>query len=241
MDITAVENRETGEAGEAGQEIDNEDKQLWLDLPGVESGPDPAENEELRHIIEAVLFTLARAVDPSELARAAGCDLRSAKAAVKKLAEMYDSADGALLIREVDGKYQMCTSPKYFEYLVRVVAHPKKPELSEVLLETLAIIAGKNPATRAEIERIRGVKSDFAVNKLIEYGLIEEAGRLNVPGKPILFRPTDEFYRRFGVENSEQMPKAGPEVISRIEDEVQAEVRSLMKEEAGQDGKNRQV
>ncbi len=193
---------------------------------------------EYEHIMEAVLFALARAVEVSELAKACGCDVRTAREVVQGLAKRYDESDGALMIREVEGKYQMCTSPKYFDYLVRVVSSPKKPELSEVLLETLAIIANKNPATRVEIEKIRGVKSDFAVNKLIEYGLIEEAGRLNAPGKPILFKPTDEFYRRFGVENTASLPQVGPEMESRIEDEVQVEVRDRMGEEDGKDDKD---
>ncbi len=186
----------------------------------VEEEPD----REAEHIMEAVLFALPRAVEVRELALACGCDIPGARKKIEWLKKRYDEADGALLIREVDGKYQMCTNPKYFEHLVRVVAHPKKPELSEVLLETLAIIANKNPATRVEIERIRGVKSDFAVNKLIEYGLVEEAGRLNAPGKPILLKPTDEFFRRFGVENAGGIPQPGPETESRIEEEVETEV-----------------
>ena len=190
----------------------------------VEEQPDT----EAEHIMEAVLFALPRAVDVPELARACDCTVAAARKVIEGLKKRYDEADGALLIREVDGRYQMCTSPKYFEYLVRVVSHPKKPELSEVLLETLAIIANKNPATRVEIEKIRGVKSDFAVNKLIEYGLIEEAGRLNAPGKPILLKPTDEFYRRFGVENAANIPQPGPEMESRIEDEVEIEVREQL-------------
>lgn len=136
--------------------------------------------------------------------------------------------DGALLIREIDGKYQLSTSPKYFDNLVNVAVVHKKPELSDVLLETLAIIANKTPATRVDIEKIRGVKSDFAVNKLIEYGLIEEAGKLNVPGRPTLFKPTDEFYRRFGIENKYGLPQPDEAVKSRISDEVQIEVKDLL-------------
>ena len=95
-------------------------------------------------------------------------------------------------------------------------------------METLAIIANKTPATRVDIEKIRGVKSDFAVNKLIEYGLIEEAGKLNVPGRPALFRPTDEFYRRFGVENKYALPRTDEAVESRISDEVKTEVKDIL-------------
>ena len=199
---------------------------------------DDEANAETERIMEAVLFALPRAVEVSELARAADLGMAAAKDAVEALKRKYSDRDGALLIREVDGKYQMCTSPKYFEHLVRVVSHPKRPVLSEVMLETLAIIANRNPATRVEIEKIRGVKSDFAVNKLIEYGLIEEAGRLNAPGKPILLKPTDEFYRRFGVENTAAMPQVGPAMESRIEDEVEHEVTEQLGPENGAEESN---
>ena len=186
---------------------------------------------EQQNIIEAVLFALARAVSVSELAKACGCDSRTAEEEVRGLMKILEQEDGALMVREIDGKYQLCTSPKYFDHLVHVVSTQKKPELSDVLMETLAIIANKTPATRVDIEKIRGVKSDFAVNKLIEYGLIEEAGKLNVPGRPTLFRPTDEFYRRFGIENRYGMPKVDSAMETRITDEVQVELKDLIGEQ----------
>ncbi len=186
---------------------------------------------EQQNIIEAVLFALARAVSVSELAKACGCDNQTAEKEVRGLMKILEQEDGALMVREIDGKYQLCTSPKYFDYLVHVVSTQKKPELSDVLMETLAIIANKTPATRVDIEKIRGVKSDFAVNKLIEYGLIEEAGKLNVPGRPTLFKPTDEFYRRFGIENRYGMPKVDNAMETRITDEVQIELKDLIGEQ----------
>ena len=186
---------------------------------------------EQQNIIEAVLFALARAVSVPELAKACGCDNHTAEKEVRDLMKILEQEDGALIIREIDGKYQLCTSPKYFDHLVHVVSTQKKPELSDVLMETLAIIANKTPATRVDIEKIRGVKSDFAVNKLIEYGLIEEAGRLNVPGRPALFKPTDEFYRRFGIENRYGMPKVDNAMETRITDEVQIELKDLIGEQ----------
>ncbi len=192
---------------------------------------DEKKNEN-QNIIEAVLFTLSRAVELSELARALDGDLKLAEDEVRGLMRILDQENGALLVRELDGKYQLCSNPRYYDNLVSVVSSPKKPELSDVLMETLAIIANKSPATRMDIEKIRGVKSDFAVNKLIEYGLIEEAGKLKVPGRPTIFRPTDEFYRRFGIENKYGMPKVDEAVESKITDEVQIELRDLMGEDA---------
>lgn len=184
-------------------------------------------------IMEAVMFALGRAVTVSELARACDIDIKEAEKEVRALMHILENEEGALVVKEIDGCYQLCTSPRYFDHLVRVVSNPKKPELSDVLMETLAIIANKTPATRVDIEKIRGVKSDFAVNKLIEYGLIEEAGKLNVPGRPTLFRPTDEFYRRFGIENKYGMPKPDETVESKIEDEVQIEIKDLLGTEEG--------
>lgn len=179
-------------------------------------------------IMEAVMFAMGGAVSVSELARACDIEPKEAEAEVRSLMNILEQEDGAFAVREIDGKYQLCTSPKYFDHLVRVVSTQKKPELSDVLMETLAIIANKTPATRVDIEKIRGVKSDFAVNKLIEYGLIEEAGKLNVPGRPALFKPTDEFYRRFGIENKYGMPKPDEAVESKITDEVQIEIMDIL-------------
>ncbi len=179
-------------------------------------------------IMEAVMFAMGGAVSVSELARACDIEPKEAEAEVRSLMNILEQEDGAFAVREIDGKYQLCTSPKYFDHLVRVVSTQKKPELSDVLMETLAIIANKTPATRVDIEKIRGVKSDFAVNKLIEYGLIEEAGKLNVPGRPALFKPTDEFYRRFGIENKYGMPKPDEAVESKISDEVQIEIMDIL-------------
>lgn len=185
-------------------------------------------NNDAQNIIEAVLFVMSGAVSVSELAKACAYDNNAAEREVRGLMRRLELEDGALIVKEIDGKYQLCSNPKYFDNLVNVVSAKKKPELSDVLMETLAIIANKTPATRVDIEKIRGVKSDFAVNKLIEYGLIEEAGKLNVPGRPALFRPTDEFYRRFGVENKYALPRTDEAVESRISDEVKTEVKDIL-------------
>ena len=210
------------------------DEQLCLEIDGVSIAPRPVKSD-VQKIIEAVLFTLSRPVSVTELARACGVENYEAEKETKALIKLLNDEKSSLIIKDIDGKYQMCTSPEVFDNLVRVVSTPKKPELSEVMMETLAIIANKNPSTKVEIEKIRGVKSDFAVNKLIEYGLVEEKGRLNAPGKPILFGPTDEFYRRFGVDKEHRMPKVGAETESLIEDEVQVEIRDILGEAADTD------
>ena len=180
--------------------------------------------------VEAVLFAMGKAVDGASLAKACGCDARTARRAARALQKRYEEADGGILIREYDGSFQMCTNPKCYSELIRLVSSPKKPVLSDVVMETLAIIAFKNPVTKVGIEKIRGVKSDHAVNKLIEFGLAEEVGRLDAPGRPALFAPTEEFYRRFGVSGKADLPKLGAEEQELIEEEVQVELKDVLED-----------
>ena len=184
------------------------------------------EYQQMR-VAEAVLFSMGRAVEVSELAKALDTDARTARKAAEALKQAYEERGGGLLIREIDGKYQMCTDPGLHPDLIRLISAPRKPVLSDAVMETLSIIACKNPATRTEIEKIRGVKSDYAITKLLEFGLIEEAGRLDAPGKPILFRPTDEFWRRFGVSGTAELPKVDEAMENRIAGEVREEIKSL--------------
>ena len=140
----------------------------------------------------------------------------------------YKDADGPLLIREYDGSFQMCTNPKYYENLIRLVSAPKKPVLTEVVMETLSIIAYKQPVTRLDVEKIRGVNSDHAISRLVEFELVMELGRLDAPGRPALFAPTEEFYRRFGISGREDLPGIGPEVREDLMEEVRTELKDVL-------------
>ncbi len=115
-------------------------------------------------------------------------------------------------------------SPEMYETLIKIAKQPKRQVLTEVLMETLSIIAYKQPITKSEIERIRGVKSDFAVNKLVEYMLVEEVGRMDTPGRPLLFGTTEEFLRRFGVESSDNLPVITPDMIEEFKHQAEDEV-----------------
>ena len=189
------------------------------ELPSEE---DPRREED---IVIAVLFSLGRAVTAREMAKALDTDADRAGKVCDRVLDRYEREDGALIVRRLEGKYQICTNPKYYPELTKLVKTPQKPVLTDVVLETLAIIAYKAPVTKVMIEKIRGVKSDHAVNKLIEYGLVEETGRLDAPGRPALFAPTDEFYRRFGVSGKDELPGVDPETEDIIEEEVKEEVR----------------
>ena len=153
--------------------------------------------------MEAVLFTMGRSVEIRQLAAALETGEPEAEAAAERLKARYEESVCGMQVLRLENSYQMCTRTGYYENLIRVAAAPKKQVLSDVVLETLAIIAYKQPVTKADIEKIRGVKSDHAVNRLIEYNLVYEAGRLDAPGKPALFATTEEFLRRFGVSSTE--------------------------------------
>ena len=132
------------------------------------------------------------------------------------------------MIRKLEGKYQMVSHPKTYDALIRVVKQSRKPVLSDVHLETLSIIAYCQPVTKAEVERIRGVKSDHAVNRLVEFGLIEEVGRLDAPGRPVLFGTTEEFLTRFGVDSLASLPSLPKDLEKLLEEEVTEELKDSL-------------
>ena len=159
--------------------------------------------KEMEGVIEAILFTMGESVELSRIAKALEEEEETVRNVIHQMMERYEKEDRGIHIIELDNAFQMCTKKETYEYLIRIAKQPKRHVLTDVALETLSIIAYKQPITKLEIEKIRGVKSDHAVNKLIEYDLVTEVGRLNAPGKPILFGTTDEFLRRFSVQSVE--------------------------------------
>ena len=137
----------------------------------------------------------------------------------------YQAEDRGIKIIELENAFQMCTKQEYYEYLVEIALQPKKAVLTDVMLETLSIIAYKQPVTKQEIEKIRGVKCDHAINKLVEYNLVQELGRLDAPGRPILFGTTEEFLRNFGIESLEDLPVVNLEKIEDFKLEAEEEVQ----------------
>ena len=139
--------------------------------------------------------------------------------------DRYETEDRGIRIIELEDAFQMCTKKEMYEYLIRVAKQPKKYVLTDVLLETLSIIAYKQPVTKLEIEKIRGVKSDHAVNKLVEYELVWEVGRLDAPGKPILFATTEECLRRFSIQSADDLPTLNPEQVENFKEEAEEEIQ----------------
>ena len=178
---------------------------------------------EIRAAVEAILFAAGDSVENERLAEALELDKQEMSDILKRMALRYEEADRGIRLVELSGAWQLCTKTEHYEELIRVVKQPKKTLLTDVLLETLSIVAYKQPVTRLEVEKIRGVKSDHAVNKLVEYGLIEEVGRMDAPGRPILFGTTEEFLRRFGVNSVGELPQATPEQMEDFKEEAEEE------------------
>ena len=189
----------------------------------------------LEAVVEAVLFTMGKSVELRQLAIATGQSEEETRQAVERLKARYDKEERGMEIIELEGSYQMCTRTGFYENLIRVAASPKKQVLSEVVLETLSIIAYKQPVTKMEIEKIRGVKSDHAVNRLVEYNLVQEVGRLDAPGHPALFATTEEFLRRFGIGSTENLPDMDPVREEEIRVEVEEELKARFEEHEQED------
>ncbi|MGE9880861.1 SMC-Scp complex subunit ScpB [Blautia obeum] len=183
------------------------------------------EINKLEGIIEAVLFVMGDSVELSKIASAIEHDEDTTRKIIHRMMDKYKSEDRGIRIIELEDAFQMCTKKEMYEYLIRVAKQPKKYVLTDVLLETLSIIAYKQPVTKLEIEKIRGVKSDHAVNKLVEYNLVCECGRLDAPGRPILFGTTEEFLRRFSVQSVEDLPSLNPEQMENFKEEAEEEVQ----------------
>ena len=186
---------------------------------------DEVEINRLEGVIEAVLFTMGDSVELEKIAAAIGHDKDTTRRIVHRMMDKYEAEDRGIRVIELEDAFQMCTKKETYEYLIRVAKQPKKYVLTDVLLETLSIIAYKQPVTKLEVEKIRGVKSDHAVNKLVEYNLVSECGRLDAPGKPILFGTTEEFLRRFSVQSVGDLPSLNPEQMESFKEEAEEEVQ----------------
>ena len=183
------------------------------------------EIKKLEAAIEAVLFTMGESVELSQIAGAIQQDKETTRKIIHNMMDRYQAEERGIQIIELEQSYQMCTKKEYYECLIRLALHPKKPALTDVMLETLSIIAYKQPVTKAEIEKIRGVKCDHAINKLMEYELVRDLGRLDAPGRPILLGTTEEFLRCFGVQGLDELPTVDPVRLEDFKAEAEEEIQ----------------
>ena len=183
------------------------------------------EKKKLEAAAEAILFSMGESVPVALLSKALEIDQQQTRELIQGMMKRYNAKDRGIKIIELEDAFQMCTKQESYDYLVRIALQPKKAMLSDVALETLSIIAYKQPVTKIEIEKIRGVKCDHAINKLIEYNLVQELGRLDAPGRPILFGTTEEFLRNFGVQSTEDLPAISPVKLEDFKAEVEEEMK----------------
>lgn len=174
--------------------------------------------------IEAILFSMGEPVDRSRLSEALSLSEEEIKEAARELSAKLDEEDHGIKLIALEDSYQLVTKPEHYESLIAIASNPKKPTLTDTLMETLSIIAYRQPVTKSEIEKIRGVSSDHAVNRLVEYDLVRELGRLPAPGRPMLFGTTDEFLRRFGLETKDELPEMDPVAEADFRSEAESEV-----------------
>ena len=179
--------------------------------------------------LEAILFAMGESVELSKLAEIIEEEKEVTKDLLNKLAEKYQNPESGIELLELEDSYQLATKPCMYDALVKIAKTPRRMQLSESVLETLSIIAYKQPVTRLDVEKIRGVNSDSPINKLLEYGLIAEVGKLDAPGRPILFGTTEQFLRSFGVKSLDELPDVSPDRLEEFKEEAAKEVELNLK------------
>ena len=188
--------------------------------------------------IEAILFAAGEPVGVERLCLTLDADRPTVDAVCQRLTDHYSYERRGIRLIRLDNCYQLCSSPEYAPHIRRAFESRKPARLSQPALEVLAVIAYYQPATRAYVDQVRGVDSSYTVGLLLERDLIEECGRLAVPGRPILYRTTQNFLRSFGLSSLEELPElpsAAPE-DGQLTLEMQAAVERLRAAGAEQDG-----
>lgn len=185
--------------------------------------------DNIKYAIEGILFAAGEPVKASKLAVVLDVSLDDIKKAVEELKSEYNNDKRGFAIIDILEGYQICSRPEYYKYIQEILGEQRNQPLSNAAMEALAIIAYKQPITRSQIEKIRGVNSDGCVNRLYERGLIDECGRLDAPGRPILYKTTDTFLRCFGLRSPDELPPINF-VQMKLEEEPQGEQQAIEEE-----------
>lgn len=192
-------------------------------------------------IIEGVLFAAGDAVKIEKLSDIAEVDTGTLVSIVNNISDRYEAEKSGIMIIRLEDSFQMCTRPEYNEYISRLKEPKKSQSLSNAAIEVLSVIAYRQPVTRSQIENIRGVSSDSLVSRLVERGLVKEVGRLDAPGRPILFSTTEEFLRCFNLSSLTELPDYSviresnenvdeEQIIKDLDDEGEAERQAAEEE-----------
>lgn len=182
---------------------------------------DLSNRDILKGRAEAVLFALGRAVTLNELNIALETDVKEVKKVLSELMDEYENDSRGLVIKCINDTYLLTTKAEYSNSIAKIINTPDKFKFTDAVLEILSVIAYKQPVTRSEIEEIRGVGCGNNLNRLIDYELIEENGRLDTPGHPIIFGTTDKFLLTFGISNLTELPNISDELIERLNENIE--------------------
>ena len=165
------------------------------------------ELEKIESIIESMLFAAGRMVSIEEMELALEISKEDIEKIIEKMQEEYKDAKRGIELIKLNNGYQLCSKKENYDYIYQIIDKRNKPKLSSAALEALSIIAYNPKISRAEIEAIRGVSVDATIYKLLEYGLIEEAGKLDLPGKPMSYKTSEEFLKMFGYSSLDELPE----------------------------------
>lgn len=171
---------------------------------------------KLKGIIEAVLFVCGEPVQVADIAHSLDMTTMEMETAVQRLKDDYDVDHRGLRLNRFGGAIQLSIRPEYAPYVENLLQPVQKQSLSQAALETLSIIAYRQPATKSDIEAVRGVKCDYSVQSLLNKGLIREAGRKEALGRPILYETTEKFLQHFGIENLDELPEQQQDAIEQL-------------------------
>lgn len=190
------------------------------------------EIEKIKQIIESIMFAVGRDIGVNELSSVLELSPENVQEIIESMRTEFEEAGRGVQIIKVNNGYQLCSKKENYEYIYQIIDKRNKPNLSQAALETLAIIAYNPKITRAEIESIRGVNSDGTIYKLLDHNLIEDAGRLDAPGRPTTYQTTKEFLRLFGYTSLEELPEL-PRY--KLDENQQIVIDDLVKEESQND------
>lgn len=186
---------------------------------------DKKEKKKWKSVLESILFTMGDSVEVAKLAEVTEQDEETTRELLMELKKDYEKEGRGMTIVQLEDSFQMCSNAAMYEYLIKVVKTPRKYVLTESLLETLSIVAYKQPVTKMEIEKIRGVSCEHAVNRLLDFELITEVGRKDAPGRPILLGTTEQFLRSFGVNSLTELPEMNVDQMVAFREEAEKEVQ----------------
>lgn len=183
-----------------------------------------ADKLELQGKIEGILFAVGESLAVKDIAEALEEKESVIKEVIDEMKTFYATKERGIQIVTLEDRVQLRTKDDYYDDLIKIATTPKRNVLTDSVLETLAIVAYKQPVTRIDIEKIRGVNSDFGINKLLEYGLIKELGRLDAPGRPLLFGTSEQFLRVFNVDSIEDLPQISTDLIEDFKAQAESEL-----------------